>query len=106
MNSRQRRSMKPSGHRQIIFDVSGLMEWYAYRPYVSGIQRVAERIITSRAVVMSSKTRFVARAGRFEGFSAIPSASIANLAQPARRAAAIGALGSAYYGLQRRAARD
>lgn len=48
--------------QRLLFDLSGLLAWYAYFPNPSGIQRVTEQILNSKAIQQSTQTEFVARA--------------------------------------------
>lgn len=48
--------------RRLLFDISGLLGWYAYFPNPSGIQRVTEHLLSSKALQQSTRTEFVARA--------------------------------------------
>lgn len=48
--------------KRLLFDVSGLLAWYAYFPNPSGIQRVTEHLLGSKAIRQSTRTEFVARA--------------------------------------------
>ena len=48
--------------KRLLFDISGLLGWYAYFPNPSGIQRVTEHLLSSKAIQQSTQTEFVARA--------------------------------------------
>jgi glycosyltransferase involved in cell wall biosynthesis len=48
--------------QRLLFDLSGLLAWYAYFPNPSGIQRVTEHLLSSKAIQQSTRTEFVARA--------------------------------------------
>lgn len=48
--------------RRLLFDVSGLLGWYAYFRHPSGVQRVTEHLLSSRPIQDYEHTEFVARA--------------------------------------------
>ena len=48
--------------RRLLFDVTGLIHWYAFHAHPSGIQRVTEKLIRSAPVRQSNEVEFVARA--------------------------------------------
>lgn len=48
--------------RRLLFDVSGLLSWYAYFRHPSGVQRVTEHLLNSSAIQGYERTEFVARA--------------------------------------------
>ena len=46
--------------RRLLFDVTGLLHWYAFFPNPSGIQRVTEKLLSSSAVQQDKRVEFVA----------------------------------------------
>lgn len=48
--------------RRLLFDVTGLIHWYAFHSHPSGIQRVTEQLLGSPAVRHNGHVEFVARA--------------------------------------------
>ena len=48
--------------RRLLFDVTGLLHWYAFFSNPSGTQRVAEKLLSSTAVQQNRQVEFVARA--------------------------------------------
>jgi glycosyltransferase involved in cell wall biosynthesis len=87
---------------RIAFDITALIAWYRYRRQVTGIQRVAERILTSAPVLDEPAVVFVARIEGMNGFVLVDRAHVAALGTAADRAAAIDHLGSLAEALSRR----
>ena len=52
----------PNVTRRLLFDVTGLIHWYAFHAHPSGIQRVTEKLLGSAPVRESGQVEFVARA--------------------------------------------
>jgi glycosyltransferase involved in cell wall biosynthesis len=74
---------------RIFFDVSGLVQWYAYLRHPSGVQRFCERILQSRVIRSSSEVILMARAPGGEAFHQVDYDVIIDLADPDRRDRAI-----------------
>ncbi len=95
--------MPASCQRRLIFDLSGIVEWYASMRHVTGIQRVAERILTQCPILDDGRALFVARVERSRRFLRLDGDLLALLAKPAARETAIDYLREAYCTLQWRA---
>jgi len=76
-------------HSRILFDVSGLLQWYAYLRHPSGVQRVCERILQSKVIAASPDVVLIARAPGGDAFHRIEHGLIEDLARPDRRDSAI-----------------
>jgi glycosyltransferase involved in cell wall biosynthesis len=76
----------------MLFDVSGLVQWYAYLAHPSGIQRITERILQSLPDSVDGQVEFVARAIGSEHFYHIDTDLILDLREPNRRLLAIARL--------------
>lgn len=74
----------PDGGR-VLFDVSGLVQWYAYLTQPSGVQRVSERILGVPALAFHPDVRFVARAIGSDAFYVVDPAVVAGLTIADRR---------------------
>jgi len=71
-------------HR-IFFDVSGLVQWYAYAEHATGIQRVMQGILGSPTVAYHPDVQFVARAIGSDRFYAVDPSIIRGLNSAADR---------------------
>lgn len=78
--------------RRLLFDVTGLLHWYAFFPNPSGIQRVTEKLLTSTAVRQDKRVEFVARALGGDELYRIDRGTLRDLQDPLRRRAAIARL--------------
>jgi glycosyltransferase involved in cell wall biosynthesis len=76
-------------HSRILFDISGLLQWYAYLRHPSGVQRVGERILQSKLIATSPDVVLIARAPGGEAFYRVEPMLIEDLARPDRRDGAI-----------------
>jgi glycosyltransferase involved in cell wall biosynthesis len=68
-------------HR-IFFDVSGLVQWYAYLSQPSGIQRVMESVLGLPEIAGRDDVEFIARALGSDRFYRIPPRAIMGLKEP------------------------
>ena len=75
-------------HR-LLFDVSGLVQWYAYLANPSGVQRFVEKVLQSAPIAADSRVEFVARGLGSDCFYRVNSTIIADLADQGRRLLAI-----------------
>ncbi|MGD9885711.1 MAG: glycosyltransferase family 4 protein [Reyranella sp.] len=75
--------------RRLLFDVSGLVQWYGFFRHPSGIQRVTENILRSLAERLGPPVECIARPPGSTCFYSVPSSVIANLAHPDTRDLAI-----------------
>jgi glycosyltransferase involved in cell wall biosynthesis len=78
--------------RRLLFDVTGLLHWYAFFPNPSGIQRVTEKLLSSTAVQQDRRVEFVARALGGDELYKVDSGTLRDLQDPLRRRAAIARL--------------
>ena len=78
--------MRPVSAR-LLYDLTGLLHWYAYFRHPGGVQRVIEKVASSDAVRQSSAVEFVVRILGSDRFYRIEPELIASLASG--RAAAI-----------------
>lgn len=78
--------------RRVLFDVSGLVQWYAFLSNPSGIQRVMEQVLSQPALQNNSAITFVARALGSDRFYIIEREIIAGLVDPARQRASVARL--------------
>ncbi|MFN4014313.1 MAG: glycosyltransferase family 4 protein [Reyranella sp.] len=78
--------------RRLLFDVTGLLHWYAFFPNPSGIQRVTEKLLSSTAVQQDSQVEFVARALGGDQLYKIDGGTLRALQDPRQRRAAIARL--------------
>jgi glycosyltransferase involved in cell wall biosynthesis len=76
---------------RVLFDVSGLVQWYAYLAHPSGIQRVTERILQALPAP-DERVEFVARAIGSDHFYHVDAEIIADLGVAIRRPLAIAQL--------------
>lgn len=77
---------------RILFDVSGLVQWYAYLSNPSGIQRVMEGILGLPLVTSDPDIVFAARAIGSDAFYVVPADILTDLTLPATRRGAIARL--------------
>ena len=77
---------------RLLFDVTGLLQWYAYFQHPSGVQRVTERLLASKPLCRRPRLEFVARALGSDLFFQVDGATLRALAHPDRRAAAVARL--------------
>ena len=77
----------PRAEGRILFDVSGLVQWYAYLRNPSGIQRVMENILGQEALSGRRRVTFAARALGSGTFYAIEPRLVADLLTTNRRRA-------------------
>ncbi len=70
---------------RILFDVSGLLQWYAYLRHPSGVQRVCERILQSKIIASSPDVVLIARAPGGDAFHRIEQGLLHDLGLPGRR---------------------
>jgi glycosyltransferase involved in cell wall biosynthesis len=61
---------------RLLFDVTGLIHWYAFHSYPSGIQRVTEKLLRSAPVRQSRDVEYVARALGGDTFYRIDAAAL------------------------------
>ena len=78
--------------RRFLFDVSGLLAWYAYFRHPSGIQRVTEHLLSSEPIQSYPHTEFVARALGSDVLYAVDRDVLNDLCVPDRRPLAIAKL--------------
>lgn len=71
--------------RRLLFDVTGLLHWYAYFRNPSGIQRVSERLVNAAPLRDSPDVEFVARGVGSQRFHRLDRDLLASLADPAER---------------------
>jgi glycosyltransferase involved in cell wall biosynthesis len=69
---------------RLLFDVTGLVQWYSFLRHPSGIQRFTERVLQSRPVAASPDVILVARAFGGDDFVQVPSDLVSELAGPHR----------------------
>lgn len=77
---------------RVLFDVSGLVQWYAYLDHPSGIQRVTERILQALPAPIGGRVEFVARAIGSDRFYHVDAEIISDLGIAERRPHAIARL--------------
>lgn len=76
--------------RRVLFDVTGVVHWYAYFSHPSGIQRVTEKLISSLTRrCPEGRVEFVARMLGSDTFYRVDPDMLADLDKPHRRVAAI-----------------
>lgn len=78
--------------RRVLFDVSGLVQWYAYLTRPSGVQRVTERILGVPALALHRDVLFVARAIGSDLFYIVDPAIVVGLATTDQRTDSIACL--------------
>ena len=77
---------------RVFFDVSGLVQWYAYLQNASGIQRVMESVLGVTQLAHHPDVEFIARALGSEKFYKINPDIICGLSDPISRRASIACL--------------
>lgn len=82
----------PPASPRVLFDLSGLVQWYAFLPNPSGIQRVTEQILSQSALQDNSAVTFIARALGSDRFYLIEREIIAGLVDPVRQRASVSRL--------------
>lgn len=78
--------------RRVLFDVTGIVHWYAYFSHPSGIQRVTEKLISCAALRRNPQVEFVARMLGSDTFYKIDADLLAALDRPRLRRATIARL--------------
>ena len=78
--------------RRLLFDVTGLLHWYAFFSNPSGIQRVTEKLLSSTAVQQDKQVEFVARALGGDELYRVDGGTLRALQDPLLRRAAIARL--------------
>src|SRR5690349_11366550 len=76
-------------HSRILFDVPGLLQWYAYLRHPSGVQRVCERILQAKPIAVSRDVVLMARAPGGGAFYRVEHKLIEDLGRSDRRDRAI-----------------
>jgi glycosyltransferase involved in cell wall biosynthesis len=89
----------------LLFDVTGLLHWYAFFANPSGIQRVTEKLLSSTAVQQDKQVEFVARALGGDELYRIDGGTLRDLQDPLLRRAAIARLRALFTMTMRRARR-
>lgn len=82
----------PDVTRRLLFDVTGLLHWYAFFSNPSGTQRVAEKLFSSTAVQQNKQVEFVARALGGDELYRVDRGTLRDLQDPLQRRAAIARL--------------
>lgn len=78
--------------RRFLFDVTGLLHWYAYFSHPSGIQRVSEKLVNSNVFQSDSAVEFVTRVLGSNRFYRIDRDLLAGLGELDRRRSSIASL--------------
>lgn len=78
--------------RRLLFDVTGVVHWYAFFSHPSGIQRVTEKLICCPVLHQNRQVEFVARMVGSDIFYRIDADLLTDLDRPDRRSAAIARL--------------
>ncbi len=89
--------------RRLLFDVTGLLHWYAFFPNPSGIQRVTEKLLSSTAVQQDKRVEFVARSLGGDELYAVDGGTLCGLQDPLQRRAALARLRALFTTTMRRA---
>jgi hypothetical protein len=95
---------RPDVTRRLLFDVTGLLHWYAFLSNPSGIQRVTEKLLSSTVVQENEQVEFVARAIGGDELYKVDGGTLRDLQDPLRRRVAIARL-RAYFTMIMRQAR-
>ena len=74
---------------RLLFDVTGLLHWYAFFSNPSGTQRVIEKLCSSTAVQQNKQVEFVARALGGDNLYRVDGGTLRDLQDPLQRRAAI-----------------
>ncbi len=77
---------------RLLFDVTGLLHWYAFFSNPSGTQRVIEKLCSSTAVQQNKQVEFVARAFGGDNLYRVDGVTLRDLQDPLQRRAAIARL--------------
>lgn len=91
--------------RRLLFDVTGLIHWYAFFPNPSGIQRVTEKLLSSTAVHRNERVEFVTRALGGDELYRVDGGTLRDLQDPLRRRAATARLRALFTTTMRHARR-
>lgn len=78
--------------RRVLFDVSGLVQWYAFLSNPSGIQRVMESLLSQPALLGNPAVTLISRALGSDRFYVVEPEVIAGLVAPSTRRAAVARL--------------
>lgn len=89
--------------RRVLFDVSGLVQWYAYLSNPSGIQRLTENILGQAVLAGQPHVTFVARAIGSDAFYEIKPSLITGLTRAETRRSCIASLRALFAASMRRA---
>lgn len=92
--------------RRLLFDVSGLLSWYAYFRHPSGVQRVTEHLLSSSAIQGYEHTEFVARALGSDMLYVVDREALRDLCDLRRRPLGIAKLRGIFAQSMRLASRD
>lgn len=84
--------MSGSAGRRFLFDVTGLLHWYAYFRHPSGIQRVSERLVNAAPLREAPNVEFVTRVLGSDRFYRIDRDLLVGLGCEAERARSIARL--------------
>ena len=91
--------------RRLLFDVTGLLHWYAFFPNPSGIQRVTEKLLSSTAVQRNERVEFVTRSLGGDELYRVDGGTLRDLQDPLRRRAATARLRALFTTTMRHARR-
>lgn len=92
--------------RRLLFDVSGLLSWYAYFRHPSGVQRITEHLLSSSAIQGYEHTEFVARALGSDVLYGVEREALMDLCDLRRRPLGIAKLRGIFAQSMRLASRD
>lgn len=92
--------------RRLLFDVSGLLSWYAYFRHPSGVQRITEHLLSSSAIQGYEHTEFVARALGSDVLYGVEREALKDLCDLRRRPLGIAKLRGIFAQSMRLASRD
>jgi glycosyltransferase involved in cell wall biosynthesis len=87
-------SARPFGKavERVLFDISGLVQWYAYLANPSGIQRVMENVLSQSSLAQHPRVTFIARALGSDNFYTVDPSIVAGLLIPRTRPQSIARL--------------
>lgn len=94
---------RPDVTRRLLFDVTGLLHWYAFLSNPSGIQRVTEKLLSSTVVQENEQVEFVARAIGGDELYKVDGGTLRDLQDPLRRRVAIARLRACFTMIMRQA---
>jgi glycosyltransferase involved in cell wall biosynthesis len=77
---------------RVLFDLSGLVQWYAFLPNPSGIQRVTEQVLSQPVLQNNSAVTFIARALGSDRFYLVEREIISGLVDPVLQRASVARL--------------